>query len=112
MRSRSIGFCMIALLVAFILVCQSVAALPILSIPYARAGPCFYLNPSEVADLFILEANTSHVAMDNSEALAISFTPTVTGSPGVLTVAPSIAQTSSQTIACDRTYFFQDFTVQ
>ena len=77
--------------------------------PYVRAGPVWSLNPSEIADLVIFEMNTSHMAVDDSEALAVSFVPTATGSPGRFTIAPVIAQTSSRAIVCDQSYFFRDF---
>lgn len=109
MRSSSI--CLVVLTLVIILICQPVAALPVLSIPYARIGPCFYLNPSEVANLVILEKNSSHMVTDDSEAFAISFVPSGAGFTGGLNVAPVIAQTSSRTIAGDRTYFFRDFSV-
>jgi hypothetical protein len=104
---RSLAVCAIALAVAVILIAQPVAALPILQVPYVRAGPVWSLNPSEIANLVIIESNTSHLAASNSEALAISFAP----APGCLAIAPVIAQTSARTIACDRSYFFQDFIV-
>jgi hypothetical protein len=107
MRSPSV--CIIALAVAVILLSQPVAALPIMTIPYARAGPYFHLNASEAADLFILEVNMSHLAADDSEALAISFMPA--GNTGGPFFAPAIAQTSSRSIACDQTYFFRDVSI-
>ena len=106
---RSPYVCMIALAVVIILIAQPVAALPILRAPYVRAGPVWSLNPSEIADLVIFEMNTSHMAVDDSEALAVSFVPTATGSPGRFTIAPVIAQTSSRAIVCDQSYFFRDF---
>jgi hypothetical protein len=109
MRSRTI--CLIALALAVILVIQPVAALPILQVPYVRAGPVWYLNPSQIADLVIIEANTSHLAASDNAALAISFVPAAEGPPGVFSIAPEIAQTSDRTIVCSQSYFYQDFTV-
>jgi hypothetical protein len=106
---RSLSICLITLAVAVILLAQPVAALPILQVPYIRAGPVWSLDPSQIANLVILETNTSHLAASDSAALAISFVPA--GAPGGLTIAPVIAQTSSRTLACDRSYFFRDFTV-
>jgi hypothetical protein len=80
-------------------------AQPILQVPYIRAGPAWFLSPNQEATLFIIESNTSHLAASDSEAFAMSFTPT----PGGFAIAPAIAQTSTRTIACDRSYFFQDF---
>jgi hypothetical protein len=108
---RSPTICLIALAVAIILLAQPVAALPIMRVPFVSAGPVWSLNPSEIADLVIIEANSSHMVADNSAALAISFLPAGGGTSDGLAIAPVIAQTSSLTIACDHSYFFQDFTV-
>lgn len=96
--------------IAVILLAQPVAALPILLVPYFRAGPVWSLNPSQIANLEIIEMNTSHLAASDSEALAISFVSSGSGSPGAFAIAPAIAQTSSRTLACDSSYFFRDFT--
>jgi hypothetical protein len=106
---RSPYICLIALAVAVILVAQPVAALPVMQVPYVRAGPAWFLNPSAAADFVFIQANTSHLAAENSMALAISFVPTGTGAFPGLNLAPVIAQTSSQSLACDRSFFIQDF---
>jgi hypothetical protein len=108
---RSLSVCVIALVAAVLVVAQPVAALPILQVPYVRAGPVWYLNPSQIADLVVIEANTSHLAASDNEALAISFVPNGGGTSGVLSIAPVIAQTSSRTILCDQSYFYEDFSV-
>ena len=79
---RSPYICLIVLAVAVILIAQPVAALPILQVPYVRAGPVWSLSPSEIADLVIFETNTSHLAASDSEALAVSFVPTAHRSSG------------------------------
>ncbi len=89
---------------------QPVAALPILQVPYFRAGPVWSLAPSQIADLEIIETNTSHLAASDSEAFAVSFVPTGAGAAGGLAIAPVIGQTSSRTLVCDQSYFFRDFT--
>jgi hypothetical protein len=80
-------------------------AQPVLQVPYIRAGPTWFLNPHQEATLFIQESNINHLATSDTEAFAMSFTPT----PGSFAIAPVIAQTSSRTIAADRSYFFRDF---
>lgn len=107
MRSRII--CLLMLAVAVVMIAQPVAALPILQVPYIQAGPVWSLDPSEIASLFIIETNTSHMAATDSEAFAMSFAPAAPGAAGRPVISPAIAQTSSRTIACDRSYFFQDF---
>lgn len=82
-----------------------------MSVPFISAGPAWYLRPMNAAALFILETNTSHMAASDNEAFAASFAPVETSVPGRLTFAPTIAQTSTRTIACDQSYFFQDFQV-
>ncbi|MGA9141234.1 MAG: hypothetical protein WBZ29_13490 [Methanocella sp.] len=106
---RKLHICVIALAIAVILIAQPVAALPILQVPYYRAGSAWFLKPQQAADLFILETNVSHLATSDTEAFALSFQPALTGSAGMFIFAPVIAQTSSQAIACDQTYLFQDF---
>jgi hypothetical protein len=111
---RSPYMCLIVLAAAVILVVQPVAALPILQVPYFRAGPVWSLAPSQIANLVIFETNTSHLAASDSEALAVSFVPTGTGTAaaaGGFAIAPVIGQTSSRTLVCDSSYFFRDFTV-
>ena len=104
---RSLSVCVIALAAAVLLVVQPVAALPILQVPYVRAGPVWSLAPSEIADLVVIETNASHLAVSDNEVLAISFVP----ASGSFAIAPVIARTSARTIACDRSYFYQDFIV-
>ena len=107
MRSPSV--CAIALAIAIIFICQPVAALPVLQVPYFRAGPVWSLSPFEAADLVIQEFNTSRLAADNSAALAISFVPTGISAPGGFAASPVLTQTSSQTLVCERSYFYKDF---
>jgi hypothetical protein len=102
---RSPYICLIVLAFAVLLVMQPVAALTVMQVPYVRAGPVWSLGTAEIADLFILETNTSHLAASDNEAFAISFAP----APGSFTIAPAIAQTSGRTIACDQSYFYRDF---
>jgi hypothetical protein len=96
---------MLAIAIAVILIMQPAVAQPVLQVPYIRAGPVWFLEPRLEATLFILETNTSHLAASDSEAFAVSFEP----APGSLAIAPMIAQTSSRTLACDQSYFYQDF---
>jgi hypothetical protein len=101
---------LIVLAVAVVMVAQPVAALPILQVPYVRAGPVWSLSPLQIADLVVIEANTSHMAATDNEALAIFFVPAATGAPGGFAISPVIGQTSSRTIFCDQSYFYRDFT--
>ena len=107
MRSSFVIVILLALALAIVASAQPASALPILSVPYFKAGPAFYLNPSMEANLVIIEANTSQLASADDEALAVSFVPT--GNPGGLVATPIIAQTSSQSIFAAQTYFYQDF---
>ena len=86
-RVRSLYICMIALAVAVILIVQPVAALPIMQVPYFRAGPVWSLAPSEIANLEIIEMNTCHLAASDSEAFAVSFVPAGAGC-GRFAIAP------------------------
>lgn len=108
MRSQYI--CLIVLAVAVVLVVQPVAALPIMQVPYIRAGPVWSLAPLQIANLEIIEMNTSSLAASDSEAFAVSFFPIGTGAAGGLAIAPAIGQTSSRTLVCAQSYFFRDFT--
>jgi hypothetical protein len=107
---RSPYICLIALAAAVILAVQPAAALPILQVPYIRAGPVWSLAPLQIANLEIVEMNTSSLAASDSEAFAISFPPVGTGAAGGSAIAPAIGQTSTRTLVCAQSYFFRDFT--
>ncbi len=106
----------VAIALALMVSVQPAAALPILRVPYVRAGPVWALNPSEVANLEIIEFNASRLAAVDTGAFSASL-----GTAGIFSFGgpafgstftasgPTIGQTSSRSLFCDATYFYQDF---
>ncbi len=87
-----------------------------IGIPYV-VGPGFTIaDPFAQGSVFMEAANTSTLAHAFTGSLAISFVPAGGGgfgfpafaSPGI---APEIAQTTSESIAATRSYFFDDVTI-
>jgi hypothetical protein len=58
--------------------------------------------------MFIMETNTNYLSASDTEAFALSFAPAVDPG-GDVVLAPVMAQTSGRTIACSRSYFYEDF---
>jgi hypothetical protein len=109
---RSTVVCLFIIAIAILLVARPIAAQgTVMQIPFISAGPAWFLGPSEIGELVVIETNISHLAASDAEAFAVSFTPAETMVPGRFTISPVIGQTSSRTIACDRSYFYQDFLV-
>jgi hypothetical protein len=109
MRSPFIVSLVLALALAPVLFMQPVAAQPDMSIPFITTPQFFYVQPSQLATLVIIETNQSQLAADNTAAFALSFFPEQNSGAGGFTIAPTIAQTSSQDIFTAQTYTFQDF---
>lgn len=98
---------------AVALAIQPAVALPAMSIPFLTVGmnvPVVFVNPQQAAALLIIETNTTHLACTDTEALAISFPPVKAAGMQKTIFAPTIAQTTSQSVMGDRTYTFADFT--
>lgn len=111
---RYLRGCLLALaLIAVIAIPVGPAmALPAMSIPFVTVGnnlPMVFLDPQEAASLTIIETNTTHLAGTDTEALAISPVTHSVVNPSRAIFAPSIAQTTSQSVVGDRTYVFVDF---
>lgn len=110
------AFCLAVLLIlAMGIVVQPAAALPVLQVPYVRAGPVWALSPFMQADFVFLQTNASHLFAADSEALAISLGTTGISFPGgpapgsaLAFSGPIIAQTSSRALFCDRSFFVID----
>jgi hypothetical protein len=81
-------------------------------IPFVT-GPCFtFAEPFALGAATIVFANQSALAHDFTGSFALAF-PEVHGlSPGSPSVfSPVIAQTTSESIAASRSYFFADFII-
>jgi hypothetical protein len=74
-------------------------------------GPDFtFAMPFSQGSYMINEARTSTLAQTAAGDLAISFLqPDHLASDGFPVISPTIAQTTSQTVAASRSYFFNDF---
>lgn len=81
-------------------------------IPYV-VGPCFTAAaPFSQGTAFMTVANTSTLAHDYAGSLAIAFEPgagQVAGGTFGFPLSPVIAQTTSETVAATRSYYFADF---
>lgn len=79
-------------------------------IPFV-AGPCFTAAaPFSQGTAFMTVANTSTLAHDFTGSLAIAFPDFESPvSDSIPAFAPTIAQTTSETIAATRSYYFADF---
>ncbi len=109
MGLRSLLICVIVITLALTGIVMPTMAQPDMSIPFITTPWFVAARPAHLAALTIIETNTSHLAASDSEAFALSFLPTDNPESGGFTFAPTIAQTSSGTIAADRTYTFRDF---
>jgi len=105
----------IAMSLALLVAVQPAAALPVLQVPYLRAGPVWALSPFMQADFVFIQTNASHLFAAEDEALAISlgtagFSSPSGPSPGSALAfsGPIIAQTSSRALFCDRSFFVID----
>ncbi len=77
---------------------------------YASCPGFTFATPFSQGSYMINEARTSTLADTDTEALAIAF-PEHLAPGGFPVVSPAIAQTTSQTVAASRSYFFNDFLV-
>ena len=102
---KSLFACAILTALVLIVVAEPAAAQPEMSIPFVTAPQFIFFMPSHFPALTIVEANTSSLSATDSEAFALSFAP----GPGSLSARPTIAQTSSRTMAAEQTYLFRDF---
>jgi hypothetical protein len=107
MRRRTIILFSLAL--AMIVLTQPAAAQPYISIPFVTTDEFAYIQPFAYANVSIIEANTSSLAIGTTAAFACSFTsddPTSSEGP---VFDPYVAQTTGSSVVYDRTYYFQDF---
>jgi hypothetical protein len=83
-----------------------------IGIPYVFSPDFTLAAPFSVGSAIQTMANTSALAHDFTGSFALAF-PAVqglnTGSPSVF--SPTIAQTTSESIAASRSYFFADFLI-
>ena len=82
-----------------------------IGVPYVAYSGCpgfTYAMPFAQGSYILNEARTSTLARTDTEALAIAFPAQLTPD-GFPAVSPTIAQTTSQTVAASRSYFFNDF---
>jgi hypothetical protein len=94
---------------ALTVVAEPVAAQPEMSIPFITTPQFVFFRAAHSPALTIIEANTNHLAATDTGAFALSFLPAGNPLSSGFSIAPTIGQTSARTIACDRSYFFQDF---
>ncbi len=107
MRSLLAVVLLAALAIAVVM--EPAAAQPEMSIPFVTTPQFYFVRPSQLASLIVIETNTSYLAASDTEAFALSFLPAGNPLSSGLSIAPTIAQTSSRVIAADQTYTFQDF---
>ncbi len=94
---------------ALTVVVEPAAAQPEMSIPFVTTPQFVFFMPSHAPALTIIETNTSNLAATDTETFALSFLPAGNPFSSGISIAPTIAQTSARTIACERTYMFRDF---
>jgi hypothetical protein len=82
-----------------------------MSVPFVTTPMFTSAVPQIDVGVLAIETNQSALAHTFDGALAIAFSPPEDAMPGpALSVSPTIAQTTSETIAATDSHFYADFT--